>query len=205
MKLTKALLRTIIKEEISRMDEIFGFGKKGKTVTVNTGMNFPPMHRFLSGIQLSYDKSKDAFVGKGERGGTRVFKNLPGRDYQGRNFDGVIYAIAFKKMFGKDAPEPKSAAAADTEKESSGDSSGPVGKIARALKLQPNQVKIEGDKLEIIFVRPENYKLAGKTQAYNQYFRKGPKVAQALRKAGLKNARFAKRFDTETGFGLFTI
>ena len=109
MKLTKDMLRTIIKEEINQMDEIFGFGKKkkGKTVKVNTSTNFPVEHRFLSGIELAYDKSKDAFVGKelftnNPNPPTKTFKNTPGNFSQGRSSEGVIYAIAFKRMFKKE-------------------------------------------------------------------------------------------------------
>jgi hypothetical protein len=197
MKLTKALLRTIIKEEISRMDEIFDFGKKGKTVTVTTGMNFPVMHRFLSGIQLSYDKSKDAFVGKGERGGTRVFKNLPGRDYQGRNFDGVIYAIAFKKMFGKEAPEPKKASGGSDQSQADASQKGGDQEISDKIKRRVGgTVKVTDNVVAIKF---------SKEPSMNRtiYNNKGSKVVKVLKQLGFENAKDSRR--EKDGFWLFAV
>jgi hypothetical protein len=116
MKITKRKLHQIIREELSRVDELFGSGKK-KTVVVNTAMNFAPGHRFMSGITLAYDKGGDVFFGKDpDTGKVRKFRNLPGhshstkgKPFQGhkRNDDGIIYAKAFEQMFGKDAPAPK--------------------------------------------------------------------------------------------------
>lgn len=196
MKLTKALLRTIIKEEISRMDEIFGFGKKGKTVTVTTGMNFPVMHRFLSGIQLAYDKSKDAFVGKDD-GKTRVFKNLPGRDYQGRNFDGVIYAIAYKKMFKKEAPEPKKASGGSDQSQADASQKGGDREISDKIKRRVGgTVKVTDNVVAIKFA---------KEPAMNRtiYNKRGSKVVKVLKQLGFENAKDSQR--EKDGFWLFAV
>tara|TARA_Y100000592_G_C5428954_1_gene297286 strand:+ start:227 stop:817 length:591 start_codon:yes stop_codon:yes gene_type:complete len=196
MKLTKTLLRTIIKEEISRMDEIFGFGKKGKTVTVTTGMNFPVMHRFLSGIQLAYDKSKDAFVGKDD-GKTRVFKNLPGRDYQGRNFDGVIYAIAYKKMFKKEAPEPKKASSGSGQSQADASQKGGDREISDKIKRRVGgTVKVTDNVVAIKF---------SKEPVMNRtiYNSRGSKVVKVLKQLGFENAKTLNKM--KDGFYLFAV
>ena len=196
MKITKTLLRTIIKEEISRMDEIFGFGKKGKTVTVTTGMNFPVMHRFLSGIQLAYDKSKDAFVGKDD-GKTRVFKNLPGRDYQGRNFDGVIYAIAYKKMFKKEAPEPKKASSGSGQSQADASQKGGDREISDKIKRRVGgTVKVTDNVVAIKF---------SKEPVMNRtiYNSRGSKVVKVLKQLGFENAKTLNKM--KDGFYLFAV
>jgi len=203
MKLTKDMLRTIIKEEINQMDEIFGFGKKkkGKTVKVNTDRKFPVEHRFLSGIELAYDKSKDAFVGKElftNNAPTKTFKNTPGNFYQGRSSEGTIYAIAFKRMFDKEAPAP-GAAGDDAEGAPSGDSSGPAAKIAKALgkRFKPEDVKVSDDVIAIRFHRKPQ-------MAQKAYRRLGPRAVPVLQKLGFTNAKFANNF-IDQSFGTFTI
>ena len=205
MKLTKDMLRTIIKEEINQMDEIFGFGKKkkGKTVKVNTSTNFPVEHRFLSGIELAYDKSKDAFVGKelftnNPNPPTKTFKNTPGNFSQGRSSEGVIYAIAFKRMFKKEAPAP-GGSSDPAEASPSGDSSGPAAKIAKALgkKFKPEDVKVSDNVIAIRFSRKPQ-------MAQKAYRQLGPKAVSVLQKLGFKNAKFTNNF-IDQNFGTFTI
>ena len=205
MKLTKDMLRTIIKEEINQMDEIFGFGKKkkGKTVKVNTSTNFPVEHRFLSGIELAYDKSKDAFVGKelftnNPNPPTKTFKNTHGNFSQGRSSEGVIYAIAFKRMFKKEAPAPGGSSDA-AEASPSGDSSGPAAKIAKALgkKFKPEDVKVSDNVIAIRFSRKPQ-------MAQKAYRQLGPKAVSVLQKLGFKNAKFTNNF-IDQNFGTFTI
>jgi hypothetical protein len=204
MKLTKDMLRTIIKEEINQMDEIFGFGKKkkGKTVKVNTSTNFPVEHRFLSGIELAYDKSKDAFVGKElftNNAPTKTFKNTPGDFYQGRSSEGTIYAIAFKRMFKKEAPAP-GGASDDAEGAPSGDASSPAAKIANALgkRFNSEDVRVSDDVIAIRFSRQpvraqKVYKKYGKTRGVS-----------ILKKLGYKNAKFTGKI-IDQSFGTFTI
>jgi len=189
MKLTKDMLRTIIKEEISRISE-------AQTVNINTGMNFPPEHRFMGGIKLAYDKSRDIFVGKAD-GKTRAFKNKPGNFYQGRDSEGAIYASAFKKMFNKEAPAP-GAAGDDAEGAPSGDSSGPAAKIAKALgkRFKPEDVKVSDDVIAIRFHRKPQ-------KAQKAYRRLGPRAVPVLQKLGFTNAKFTNNF-IDQSFGTFT-
>ena len=155
------------------------------------------MHRFLSGIQLSYDKSKDAFVGKGERGGTRVFKNLPGRDYQGRNYDGVIYAIAFKKMFGKEAPEPKKVSGGSDQSQADASQKGENQEISDKIKRQVGgTVKVTDNMVAIKFSKDPNFNRT-------RFLNRKSKVVKVLKQLGFENAKTLNKL--KDGFYLFAV
>tara|TARA_R110000803_G_scaffold39256_2_gene84675 strand:+ start:140 stop:787 length:648 start_codon:yes stop_codon:yes gene_type:complete len=174
MKIKKGDLRRIIREELTRVNELFGFGgsdKKEKTVTVTTGMNFPPGYRFMNGIELEYDKSKDVFTATAGVSKGKEFRNSPGHSeatngdtFQGhkRDDEGIIYALAFKKHFKKDAPAPKGSSIGGPTPEPGAnvlpDSDNPIAaELARLLIMAPNRFKINKDMVGIMFSKQKSF------------------------------------------------
>jgi len=202
MKITKDLLRTLIKEEINQMDEIFGFGKKkkGKTVKVNTSKDFPVEHRFLSGIELAYDKSKDAFVGKElftNNAPTKTFKNTPGNFDEGRSSEGMIYAIAFKRMFKKEAPAPKKASGGSGQSQADASQKGGDQGMGNKIKRQVGgTVKVGENVVAIKFNArgPLNRSI---------YQKRRSKVVKVLKQLGFEKAKDSGR--EKDGFWLFEV
>ena len=174
MKIKKGDLRRIIREELTRVNELFGFGgsdKKEKTVTVTTGQNFPVHYKFMDGIELKYDKSKDVFIVVDGKHKGKEFRNTPGhseatrgasfQDHK-RDDEGVIYAIAYKKLKGKDAPAPKGSSIGGPTPEPGAnvlpDSDNPIAaELARLLIMAPNRFKINKDMVGIMFSKQKSF------------------------------------------------
>jgi len=174
MKIKKGDLRRIIREELTRVNELFGFGgsdKKEKTVTVTTGMNFPPGYRFMNGIELEYDKSKDVFTATTGVSKGKEFRNSPGHSeatngdtFQGhkRDDEGIIYALAFKKHFKKDAPAPKGSSIGGPTPEPGAnvlpDSGNPIADKLRVIPgMKSARFKINDDVAGIKFANDKSF------------------------------------------------